>query len=264
MNLVLFDLGGTLINDPFPEAMTGLRESTSPQDVGLNDISEFAFQQLLNAWKEENASFNFPLASHFLQEEVWIIRAFRAIATTHEVCPGDLPTVTARLLERYREHARGVVASQPQLPYIRESLEILLKHNAKIGVASNDRDFATRSMLSWAGLDSYFHWIFTSDGLSTPEQQIEKPQELFFSRIEQAIVATNGTIDRKIYVGDNELNDVEVPQRLGYITVRYINKMNSLDAVWLDHRTSTRATYQYADPRHLPTLARTIVRENFP
>jgi len=263
MILVLFDLGGTLINDPFPDAMTRLRESTNPQDVGLNDLSEFAFEKLLEAWKEENASFNFPLASHFLQEEVWIIRAFRAIATIYAVRPGILPMIAARLLERYREHARDVVASQLQLPHVRESLEILLKHDAKIGVASNDRDFATRSMLSWAQLDSYFHWIFTSEGLSTPEQQIEKPQELFFSRIEQAIVATDGAIGKRIYVGDNELNDVEIPRRLGYVTVRYINKSNPADAVWLDHRTTTSASYQYDDPQQLPALIKTIVTDLF-
>jgi hypothetical protein len=109
MILVLFDLGGTLINDPFSDTLTRLRETTSPQDVGLNDLSEFAFEKLLGAWKEENANFNFPLASHFLQEEVWIIRAFRAIATTYAVRPGDLPMIATRLLERYRENAREVV-----------------------------------------------------------------------------------------------------------------------------------------------------------
>ena len=118
-------------------------------------------------------------------------------------------------------------------------------------------------MLSWAQLDSYFHWIFTSESLSTPEQQIEKPQELFFSRIEQAIVATDGAIGKRIYVGDNELNDVEIPRRLGYVTVRYINKSNPADAVWLDHRTTTSASYQYADPQQLPTLVKTIVTDLF-
>jgi FMN phosphatase YigB (HAD superfamily) len=261
MILVLFDLGGTLINDPFPDTMIRLRESTKPQHVGLNDLSEFAFDKLLGAWGEENASFNFPLASHFLQEEVWIIRAFRAIATTYAVHPGNLPVIAARLLELYRVHAKEVVASQLQLPHVREALELLLKHDVQIGVASNDRDFATRSMLSWAQLDSYFRWIFTSEGLSTPEQQIEKPQELFFSKIEQAIIATDGAIGKRIYVGDNELNDVEIPRRLGYLTVRYINKTNPANAVWLDHRTTTSASYQYTDPQKLPALVETILTD---
>lgn len=263
MILVLFDLGGTLINDPFADALSRLRRTVRPEEIGLDEFRESHFDALLELWKRENSAFNFPLASHFLQEEVWIVRALRALSAKTMIDPGDLPIVAARLLTLYREHARQVVESQPQLPYIKQSLEILLDEGVKIGVASNDRDFATRSMLSWAQLDSYFHWIFTSEGLSTPTQQIEKPQELFFGKIEQMVAASEGSIDSKVYFGDNELNDVEVPMRLGYVTVRYINQTNPADAIWLDHRTSTSAPYKYTDPKELPSLIRTLITDRF-
>jgi FMN phosphatase YigB (HAD superfamily) len=261
MILTLFDLGGTLINDPFPDALDLIRASTSVAPIGLNGLSESTVEQLLEAWKRENAAFNFPLASHFLQEEVWIIRALRAIVGEAAVDPGDLPLVAARLLVSYRSCAREVIASQKQLPDIKRSLETLLKHKVTIGVASNDRDFATKSMLSWAGLTPYFQWVFTSEGLSSPTQTIEKPQELFFQRVEETIAAALGPIAGKIYVGDHELNDVEIPNRLGYTTIRFFNKKNPADATWLDNRTKTQAAYFYDDPMQLPDLLNRILRD---
>jgi FMN phosphatase YigB (HAD superfamily) len=260
MMLVLFDVGGTLINDPFPEALKRIGETTKPADVGLDRSMQTAFGRLLDAWKKENSSYNFPLASHFLQEEIWIIRALRAVfEDTLDV--GDVPIVAARLLTRYRTHVREVVAAQKQIPDICRCMEFLLKQDVAIGVASNDRDFATRSMLSWAGLSGYLQWVFTSEGISTPQQQIEKPQELFFQKIEEKIIADKGAITGKIYVGDHELNDVEIPGRLGYTTIRFFNRLNPADATWLDHRTKTQASYSYDDPAELATLLEEALRK---
>src|SRR6267154_827680 len=66
MFLFLFDLGGTLINDPFADALAILRKSTRPYDVGLPGFAEEAFDLFLETWTRENALYNFPLASHFL------------------------------------------------------------------------------------------------------------------------------------------------------------------------------------------------------
>jgi hypothetical protein len=77
MILLLFDCGGTLVNDPFPSTMRELA------NYSLNDpdLSErLVWKSFLEYWKDENATFNFPLASHFLQEELWIIRALGRLA----------------------------------------------------------------------------------------------------------------------------------------------------------------------------------------
>jgi FMN phosphatase YigB (HAD superfamily) len=261
MFLFLFDLGGTLINDPFTDTLTVLRKSTRPHDVGLPELPEGTFDLFLEEWAKENASYNFPLASHFLQEEIWIIRALGRLSGRDLVRPAEISTAAPLLLARYRLYVKEVVASQKQLPAIRAALKILQDDNLTVGVASNDRQFATQSMLAWSQLDSYFKWIFTSEGLSTPENPIEKPQALFFKSLEEKITRTQGPIQKKIYIGDNERNDVEAPKRLGYITVRFKNSSNPKNTTWLDDRAVTQASYCYSSAEELPDLIRIIIRD---
>jgi FMN phosphatase YigB (HAD superfamily) len=108
-------------------------------------------------------------------------------------------------------------------------------------------------MLTWAGLADYPRWIFTSDGFSKDGDLVEKPSARFFERVEREIARDVPSVDitYKVYVGDNERNDVELPLQLGYKTIRYINKENPKDATWLDHRVETSAHYKYDNTNDL-------------
>jgi FMN phosphatase YigB (HAD superfamily) len=259
MLLFLFDCGGTIINDPFPTGLERLLENL-PADAPDVIKRREVLTALVEAWKVENANFSFPLASHFLQEEIWIVRALNRLAAVGLVAVPDIPLIAPVLLGAYRRSARQAIVEQPQLPGMRASLEWLRRQQYAVGVASNDRHFATRTMLAWAGLEGYMDWIFTSDGFSDGDNIIEKPSAAFFERAEAEIFEkfSRQTITHKIYIGDNERNDVECPMRLGYTTVRFINRNNPKDATWLDHREKTSAPYWYDDPDGLRPLLETI------
>lgn len=260
MALFLFDCGGTLIDDPFADALERFRRLWPDSKFASRLQSDFA-AVLSEHWADENAAFSFPLASHFLQEEVWVIRALDRLAAQGMLGSDDIPLLAPSILGLYRECAKAVVSQQPQLPSIRTALRNLKSRDVIVGVASNDRDFATRALLSWSGLSDLVEHVFTSDGLSTASEMVEKPSRRFFERVEESIgrSAPKG-LTPKVYVGDNERNDVEAPSKLGYITVRYINSRNPASATWLDHRTDTSADYRYNDPAELAPLLDQIAR----
>ncbi len=260
-NIVLFDLGGTLVDDPFQDTLRLLQQSWLVGGQIGRIFSTLSAQEFVNAWQIENDTYNFPLASHFLQEEIWINRAFHRIGRNQSVQWDIIPVTAAQLLAQYRDVARQVIASQPQLSYIRRALEILRANDFMLGVASNDKETSARAMLCWAGLDRYFQWIFTSEGFSTPLEPIEKPNKLFFTKIDQALDRSGATFKHKIFVGDNERNDIERPNSLGYIAVRYINRNARATASWLDPRTTTQASYKYDHPNQLIELFSTIMRD---
>lgn len=264
--LVVFDNGGTLIDDPFPKAIVDLC-NTSPlgrmREV-VPEMDEHVMKKICAFWAEENSNYDFPLASHFLQEEIWIRRALSRLAEKDStIGPGTVPYIVPELLIAYRLAARNVIARQPQLPVIRQCLQKLHYSNIILAVASNDREFATSAMLQWAGLLEYFDYVATSEGLSTSSAVVQKPSPQFFRLFEENISQLfNVVISKKIHIGDNEGNDVEAPRCVGYKTIRYINRENPQEMKWLDHRLGTRADYKYTDPAELHELLKRVIGSN--
>lgn len=118
MATICFDLGGTLIDDPFPDATEELKQEVQNGTV-LFPFSSKLVDEFFEAWTEHNRSFDFPFASHYLQEEVWLIRAAISIDSNHNLGMGGvLPFRIPVLLSRYRAIAARKVALQPQLPMI--------------------------------------------------------------------------------------------------------------------------------------------------
>ena len=264
MILVVFDNGGTLIADPFTATLERLRANTAALRDLHNQLDVDLLDCIISCWVEENASFDFPFASHFLQEEVWILRALdRVMKQDGRITADCVPILAPQLLYTYRRLAQEIVERQPQIPKIKSCLRSLPQREKLIlAVASNDREFATHAMLKWAGLYESFDLIVTSEGLSTNNSVIQKPSDEFFVALESRVQTLTGNrISAKIHIGDNETNDIEAPSRLGYTTVRYINKFNPAEMKWLDHRSKTAAPYKYTDPAELYELLPRMIEE---
>src|SRR5947207_2893045 len=109
MILFLFDCGGTLINDPFPDSLQSLQQFRGRRADLESIFTDSAFEMLAKTWQTENATSSFPFASHFLQEEIWIIRSLRRLAQASMIGFDDIPLVAPQLLREYRAHAKWVI-----------------------------------------------------------------------------------------------------------------------------------------------------------
>lgn len=259
MIAVLFDNGGTLTDDPFEAAIARLRGEN-----GLSDLDAHLPQELsgrfLDLWCEENDSHSFPFASHYIQEETWIGRALLRLCDAEGAPdPGDVPDLAPRILRRYRAAVRDIVARQPQIGPLIAVLRMLKERGCLVGVASNDRTFATRALMAWTGYAPYLDVILVSEEMSPPTERIEKPDPRFFATALERLARRGMTPDRLIYVGDSEANDVATPRSLGFTTVRYINANNPKSRSWLDHSQTTAADYAYRRVDELPALFASIL-----
>lgn len=261
MNLILFDLGGTLIDDPFEEVLDALYdeflEGCHYWSLEKNDLTDF-----FSYWREENLKTDYPFASHFLQEETWPIRGLMRLNRATGLPPAaEIPLLSLTILKRYRELARIQISAQPQLPLFREIFTWLKRVRAIIGVASNDREFATKAMLIWADLAEYLDGVFTSERLSKKYPKAEKPAPEFFHAIFDEIKRPLSEWDHVVYVGDSEKNDILPARSLGLCTVRYLNKRTPQDALWIDSTMESVADYQCSDRKQLLGILCKILKE---
>lgn len=260
MIAVLFDNGGTLTDDPFEDAIELLRSERVLADLEAAGLPPVLSDRFLDLWCEENDSHSFPFASHFIQEETWIGRALMRLGDAEgRPDPGEVPELAPRILRRYRAVVRRLVAAQPQVGPLIAVLRSLKERGCIVGVASNDRTFATRALMAWTGYASFLDFVLVSEELSTAAERIEKPDPRFFARSLERLGERGMTPSRVVYVGDSEANDISAPRSLGFTTVRYINRNNPKSRAWLDHSQTTAADYVYRSVDELPALFDTIL-----
>lgn len=255
MIAVLFDNGGTLTDDPFEDAIAMLRQEHALADLDASGLPRGLSDRFLELWSEENDTHSFPFASHFIQEETWIVRALLRLATAEGAPdPADVPELAPRILGRYRAAVRGIVRRQPQVGPVMTVLRALKERGCTVGVASNDRTFATRALMAWTGYALYLDFVLVSEELSTASERIEKPEPRFFAKALERLGERGMAPSRLVYVGDSEANDIAAPRALGFTTVRYINANNPKSRSWLDHSQTTAADYAYRSVDELPAL----------
>jgi len=172
----------------------------------------------LDNWKNENYSYDFRFASHFMQEEVWISRALCDVGI--EFDSARIADLSRCILECYRARLREALSSQDQLPLIRDLMHGLSERGVRILVASNDREYATPAMLEWSGLLPFVEGVYTSEGLSRRYPKAEKPHMEFFWAWAELSGISPGQYDRVIYIGDSEDNDIRPVSAIGMKTVR--------------------------------------------
>lgn len=255
MIAVLFDNGGTLTDDPFEDAIALLGQGDALADLDAFGLPQVLCGRFLALWSEENDGHSFPFASHFIQEETWIVRALLRLADAEGMPDAaDVPELAPRILRRYRAAVRRIVGRQPQVAPLIAVLRTLKERGCLVGVASNDRTFATRALMAWTGYAPYLDVVLVSEELSTPAERIEKPDPRFFAMALERLGRQGTAPSRLVYVGDSEANDVVAPRSLGFTTVRYINARNPKSRSWLDHSQTTAADYAYRSIDELPGL----------
>jgi FMN phosphatase YigB (HAD superfamily) len=258
--IVCFDLGGTLIDDPFDPVLRILAAGNDLKEINKN----FANSKFLTAfflhWRACNKRIHFSFASHFLQEEIWILTALRECGIRYS---STLPSLLApRILAVYRDKALINISNQPQVPKIREFLQDLAGRGIRIIVASDDREFSTPTMLGAARLQDFVHQIYTSEGLAREVPGAEKPNDLFFLAFLKKEGVSRSQYGNVIYVGDSERNDIEPAKRLGLRTVRYINPLNAKDAVWLDATQTSAAKISVASHKEMIDATRVLIHQS--
>jgi len=231
-------------------------------DLASAGLPHAAQERLLTAWAEENDRLSFPFACHFLQEEHWVTRALmRLSGPGGPIAPAAVPEIAPRALRRYRSAARRILSAQPQHSTVAAVMTQLKHAGCVVGVASNDRAFATPAIVAYTGYANLVDLVVTSEGMSTPQRRIEKPDPAFFTGTLEALRAAGFAPSRIVYVGDSEANDVETPKAMGWTTVRYINRLNPNARVWLDHRETTAADYSYENFTEMPELFARILAD---
>ena len=249
---LVFDLGGTLVFDPFDETIARLLRPPLREKLHAGLFPE-VIDDFVKRWKRENTEFNFRFASHFLQEEVWIARAAWAAYAAGKVVSHKLfPIWTTELLSTYRAIALAVVANQPHLPDLRHALSVAKNRGYVLSVASNDRFFSTTAMLDAAGILRYFDRVLTSEGLSFVNAGAEKPSGLFFDALLKEI-GFEFEVSRIFYIGDDETRDIRSIKDLPIKTVRFSGNPSSSTS-WLDNPENTQADSSYSNYAELVSL----------
>jgi FMN phosphatase YigB (HAD superfamily) len=249
---LVFDLGGTLVFDPFDETIAHLLRPPLRQKLHDGLIPEVV-DDFVERWKRVNAELNFSFASHFLQEEVWIARAAWTAFEAGKVVSNKLfPIWTTQLLSTYRAVALNVIANQPHLPDLRDALSVAKKRGYLLWVASNDRFFSATAMLEAAGILQYFNRVLTSEELSFTNAGAEKPSRLFFDALHRKI-GPDLDVSRIFYIGDDETRDIRSVQDLPIKSVRFFGNRSSSKS-WLDSPENTQANLSYSNYTELASL----------
>lgn len=246
MATICVDLGGTLIDDPFSRAIDCVKQIVRGGALPFPFPDRF-IDKFFAEWTDENSKFDFPFASHFLQEEVWPMRAALKITSVYGLgAEARLPQMLPSILNCYRASVKELIAQQPQLGILRSAIASLRGEGHCIGVASNDREFATRAMLAWTELDVNVGFVFTSERLSRRYPGAEKPALEFFRAIECELAELGKVGAPVIYVGDSELKDILPSTAAGWRAVRFFNPNQTRScATWLGGGDTTAAPICY-------------------
>ncbi len=262
--VIIFDIGGTLIDDPFEEVIQAFKDNPR-SDWNHLGLLEEDIMLFLRLWREENYRFDFSFASHFLQEEIWLTRALSHLHSTRGVeIHAEIPLLVPAILKQYRELARKHIAAQPQLPMLMKTLVWLRGQATKVVAASNDREASTAAMLRWAGLEAYFDHVYTSEGLSEVLPHAEKPNPEFFRAVLSKLGLSSAKSGPTAYIGDTESRDIQPAHALGFVTARFLNPRIPTQAAWIDAPHQTVADYTYSTFDELPTVLRSVLTHDRP
>lgn len=255
MSLVIFDVGGTLIDDPFVRVIDRMRNEGRAY-LPLEAKGRSAF---FDHWNRENRDFDFPFASHFAQEESWVVRSLNHVRSEQGVPePRDIPMIAPAVLRRYRQLARKDLQAQRQLPLLRRLFKWLSSMGVVVCIGSNDRDWATRAMLDWVGLAPFVDRVFTSEGLSEKHPGAEKPNPKFFRAMLLELERSLEGWSKVVYVGDSEERDIKPAKALGITTVRYLGRP-PYQSPWAHWSPRSVADYRVRDRSELQRTLQEIL-----
>lgn len=254
---IVFDCGWTLVEDPFPQVLrsNGFRESVKEL---LKCSEEFVDLFFMN-WSDGNAYIDFPFASHFLQEEKWIIDALSKSKLEMRCTIEEVVTISPSVLKLYRECALKEISNQELPARWQPVLASLRGAGHRIFVASNDREVATPIMLKSCYLRDYFDDIFTSESLSRTTPDAVKPKEKFFRAVRRELIESYNVSTIPIYIGDSFLHDIKPARNVGWPAVHFVWGKGRDAAVWLDASPPGTSDVWIQRPEELLTLLETAL-----
>jgi HAD superfamily hydrolase (TIGR01549 family) len=223
-DVVAFDFGNTLLLDPFDETLGRIGDEVrSALTLHGCDASE---SDLFVAWTQANREVNFQYASHFMQEEPIVQEALKRLGMPSQ----ERALAAPEVLRVYREAFKSVLEELP-MEETRAMLRDLKGRGKGLVVLSNDREFATPTMLRWMGLFDCFDLVLTSE-----EMGLEKPDPRIFEVLSQRLRCAK---QRIVYVGDDPLRDVSAGKSAGLSVILYAPpQMKHYSAPWRDYSLS--------------------------
>lgn len=206
---IVFDNGNTIVFDPFDDLKVNVSKKAS--EIASNEFGVLLdTDKFLTSWSEANKKINFPFASHFIQEEPFIQDGLKAAGVKD-----DLRSLLAlAILMEYRKQFKALLGKDPRRDEIRESLSELKNRGKHLAVLSNDRDFATRSMMSWIGVTDLFDHFLTSEEIG-----IEKPDPEVFTIASEWF---GKTVEDIVYIGDDPERDIVCAHNAGVKVILYV------------------------------------------
>lgn len=206
---IVFDNGNTMVFDPFDEIKETV--SKSAEEIARHDYGfQLDTSKFLEAWSEANATIDFPFSSHFSQEEPFVQAGLKAAGVDDSI----RPFLSLSILSEYRKQFREVLKNSSRSVELREVLQTLRQGGKHLAVISNDRDFATRSMMAWMGIHDLFDHFLTSEEIG-----VEKPDPKVFAIAAERFGKSVSDI---IYVGDDPERDVKCGHEAGVKTILYV------------------------------------------
>jgi HAD superfamily hydrolase (TIGR01549 family) len=205
---IAFDLGNTLILDPFDKV---LRMKAFEMRRALSEAGYTCSEsEIAGAWSEANRSIDYPFICHFYQEPPIISQCLDFL----RVAKRDKPSLITKLLVTYRSGLKAAITGDGRLADIRDALSMLSGSGKRLAVFGNGRMKSHELFLGWAGLAGHFRTISGSEKIG-----IEKPDSRAFNYILKSL----GTAPaRSMYVGDDPVNDVAGAKAAGLVAVRYV------------------------------------------
>jgi HAD superfamily hydrolase (TIGR01509 family) len=208
LKAVLFDIGGTLVANPFDKATRILVQDL----VAGGIVQRERAAELLGCLRRADAELDSPIFSHFLGEPAIFGHAFELAGV-----PADNDLVSSSL-RTYREAVRSLYTESDELKALPDSelrklLVRLRSMGLALGIVSNERASSPEFYCEVMGISpSSFDVIVTSEsfkGIGKPDPSI------FLHALDVVSVAPQ----EAIYVGDSIENDVVPCLALGILAV---------------------------------------------
>ncbi len=224
---IAFDVGNTLLLNPEPETVA----RCAPAVAALLEAHDCPFTEdaIARDWLAADARVSYAFASHFLQEEP-ILQGWLRSANV----PGTVRAIVApHVVTLYREALRELLterADEGAYADLADMLNDFRDRGLRVGILSNDREFATDAILGWMGLADAFDFVVNSERVGA-----EKPDPTIFAELVEAAGSAPGEI---IYVGDDLSRDVAGGRAAGLVVVLYKPpEAMRVTTAWQDYTT---------------------------
>lgn len=208
IDTLICDFGNTLVHDPFLPILE--LKSKEFQELLITKGYKTRWQHFAQAWITANKEIDYLFISHFYQERPIVEQALKNAGIAEK----DVPAIGQEFLSLYRQGFKEILTQDTRRIEVKQTLTFLKNKGLKLGVLSNEREFALNSALSWYGIIDIFDVV-----LSSEKAKVEKPNAKIFH---YALEILNSNPETSIYIGDDPIKDILPAKKIGMKTVLYV------------------------------------------